>query len=149
LPLQRSSDIPLLVDHFLKVYEPSKQIVVSESAMEALINYRWPGNVRELKNVIHRVALFVNGKITLENLPEEISSNSSVENFFKKCSQCFIDKKMSFEQVMGCVELHLLEYSLKSTDGNRTQAARMLGLSLSTFRDKLRKCGLDNHNSSI
>jgi DNA-binding protein Fis len=52
---------------------------------------------------------------------------------------------MNFEQVMTCVESKLLEYALKSADGNRTQAARMLGLSLSTFRDKLRKYNLDNN----
>jgi DNA-binding protein Fis len=51
---------------------------------------------------------------------------------------------MGFEEVMSCVESHLLEYALKTTDGNRTQAARMLGLSLSTFRDKLRKYNLDS-----
>jgi DNA-binding NtrC family response regulator len=141
---ERSHDIPLLVEHFLRYYEPDKNIEVSRSAMDALLNYSWPGNVRELKNVIQRISLFVNGRIALENLPEEISSKSNADNFFKKCSQCFSDKKMGFEEVMSCVESHLLEYALKTTDGNRTQAARMLGLSLSTFRDKLRKYNLDS-----
>jgi len=146
---ERPDDIPILVDYFLSYYEPNKKIEISDAAMEAIMNYKWPGNVRELKNVIQRIALFVNGKIKLENLPEEIKGSTSVENIFKKCSQCFIDKKMNFEQAMSCVEANLLEHALKTAEGNRTTAARMLGLSLSTFRDKLRKYNLDNHNSSI
>ena len=146
---ERPDDIPILVEFFLNYYEPNKKIEVSDAAMEALMNYKWPGNVRELKNVIQRIALFVNGKIKLENLPEEITGSPSIENIFKKCSRCFIDKKMNFEQAMSCVESNLLEHALKTAEGNRTVAARMLGLSLSTFRDKLRKYNLDNHNLSF
>jgi transcriptional regulator with GAF, ATPase, and Fis domain len=143
----RPDDIPILVEYFLNFFEPDKKTEVSDSAMEALINYKWPGNVRELKNVIQRIALFTNGKIKLENLPKEITGSSAVENIFKRCSQCFTDKKMNFEQAMSCVESNLLEHALKIAEGNRTVAARMLGLSLSTFRDKLRKYNLDNHAS--
>ena len=146
---ERKDDIPILVEYFLKYFDPDKKTEVTDSAMEALINYKWPGNIRELKNVIQRIILFSNEKITLENLPEEILGTSGIENIFKKCSQCFIDKKMNFEQAMSCVESNLLEHALKSVDGNRTMAARMLGLSLSTFRDKLRKYNLDNHTSSF
>jgi len=146
---ERTEDIPLLAEYFLKHFEPNKKIELTDSAIEALISYKWPGNVRELKNVIQRVALFTNGKIKLENLPAEISGNSGVENIFKKCSQCFIDKKMNFEQAMCCVESNLLEHALKTAEGNRTVAARMLGLSLSTFRDKLRKYNLDIHEPSL
>jgi len=145
----RKEDIPVLIEFFLKYFEPNKEIEITDSAMEALINYKWPGNVRELKNVIQRIALFTNGKIRHENLPGEISGNSGIEDIFKKCSQCFIDKKMNFEQAMSCVESNLLEHALKSAEGNRTLAARMLGLSLSTFRDKLRKYNLDYHDTAL
>jgi Nif-specific regulatory protein len=140
---ERSDDIPLLIKYFLHFYEPNRTIDISEAAMHALTEYYWPGNIRELKNVIQRIALFVDGKITLENLPSEMRGDSELEGLLRKCSACFQNKNMNFEQVMSCVESQLLEHALKSADRNRTLAARMLGLSLSTFRDKLKKHNLD------
>ncbi|MEJ5352601.1 MAG: sigma-54 dependent transcriptional regulator [Melioribacteraceae bacterium] len=139
---ERVDDIPLLINHFLKLYEPNKPIEISESALEAFKSYSWPGNVRELKNIIQRIVLFTNGKITLENLPNEIKQKQQLDNFFKKCISCFENRRMNFEEVMSCVESHLLQQALILSDGNRTHAARLLGLSLSTFRDKLKKYNL-------
>lgn len=140
---ERIDDVPLLVNHFLKFYEPDKHVEVSDAVYDALRNYKWPGNVRELKNVIQRVALFANGRITLENLPAEIYGNSPLDGFIKSCGHCFQNKNMNFEEVMVCVESHLLEHAIRKADGNRTLAARMLGLSLSTFRDKLKKHNIE------
>lgn len=140
---QRVDDIPLLVDHFLKYYEPGRKINVTESAMEALVDYSWPGNVRELKNVIQRIALFSNGEIKLENLPSEIKGEKPLNMFIKACGHCFKSRNLSFEEVMQCVEAHLLENALKNANGNYSQAARTLGMSLSTFRDKCKKFGVD------
>lgn len=140
---ERADDIPILIKHYLNYYEPDRQIEISEGAMNALTKYTWPGNVRELRNVVQRIALFANGKISLENLPSEIRGENELESLLKKCSGCFKNKNMTFEQVMCCIESQLLAQALKSSDGNRTLAARMLGLSLSTFRDKLKKHNLD------
>jgi len=145
---ERVDDIPLLVEHFLKYYEPNKKIEISETAMECLKKYSWPGNIRELRNIIQRVVLFSNGKVTIDNLPSEIVGGNRLTDFLSRCGDCFKSKSMSFEEVMTCVESHLLEFALKTADGNRSQAARMLGLSLSTFRDKLRKYNLDNFNNN-
>ncbi len=140
---QRVDDIPLLVNHFLKLYEPSKSVEISEAALEALQSYSWPGNVRELKNIIQRIALFTDGKVTLDVLPGEISQKQYTDELLKKCISCFEHKKMNFDEVIKCVEMQLLQQALKISEGNRTHAARLLGLSLSTFRDKLKKYKLD------
>ncbi len=139
---ERADDIPLLINYFLRLYEPNKPIEISEPALEAFKSYSWPGNVRELKNIIQRIVLFTNGKITLENLPNEIKQKQQLDNFFKKCISCFENRRMNFEEVMSCVESHLLQQALILSEGNRTHAARLLGLSLSTFRDKLKKYNL-------
>lgn len=139
---ERADDIPLLINYFLRLYEPNRPIEISEPALEALKSYSWPGNVRELKNIIQRIVLFTNGKITLENLPNEIKQKQQLDNFFKKCISCFENRRMNFEEVMSCVESHLLQQALILSEGNRTHAARLLGLSLSTFRDKLKKYNL-------
>ncbi|MEG8946470.1 sigma-54 interaction domain-containing protein [Rosettibacter firmus] len=140
---ERKDDIPLLVDYFLKLYEPNKPIEISEAALEALQNYSWPGNVRELKNIIQRIVLFTDGKVTLDVLPNEIKQKQHFDNFIRRCISCFENKKMNFEEVIKCVETQLLQQALKISEGNRTHAARLLGLSLSTLRDKLKKYNLD------
>lgn len=136
---QRTDDIPLLVNHFLKYYEPHREIKITSAAIEAFKDYSWPGNVRELKNVIQRIALFSNGEITLESLPTEIRGEKPLSLFLKSCGHCFKNRNLSFEDVIACVEFHLLENAIKEADGNLSQAARTLGLSLSTFRDKYKK----------
>lgn len=136
----RSDDIPLLVKHFLNLYVPEREIEVSGKVIEVLKSYLWPGNVRELRNIVQRIVLFTNGKITVENIPEEILTNKqNIKNIFMKCGTCLMNANMNFEQIMTFTESHLLEQALAYTKGNKTHAARMLGLSLSTFRDKLRK----------
>jgi transcriptional regulator with PAS, ATPase and Fis domain len=140
---QRVDDIPLFIEHFLKIYEPNRTIAVSDEALAALTEYTWPGNVRELKNVIQRIALFSNGRINLENLPTEIKGERPLNMFIQACGHCFKNRNLSFDEVMQCVEAHLLENALKTASGNYSRAARALGMSLSTFRDKCKKAGVD------
>jgi Nif-specific regulatory protein len=141
---QRVEDIPPLVDAFLKHYRCGETVRVSDAALEALVDYPWPGNVRELRNVIQRIALFSDGEITLENLPAEVKNGNAINLFTRACSSCFRNRKLTFDEVMACIEGHLLEGALQEAKGNYSQAARTLGLSLSTFRDKCKKHDLDN-----
>lgn len=136
---ERCDDIPLLVKHFLNLYKPEMNIVVSEEAIEVLKRYPWPGNVRELRNCIQRIVLFTNGKIILEDLPAEILKKQSLQNIFTNFDFCSINMNMNFNEVMVYIESHLLKQALIYTKGNKTHAARILGLSLSTFMDKIRK----------
>lgn len=136
---ERSDDIPLLVKHFINLYAPENEIEVSGEVIEVLKSYSWPGNVRELRNIVQRIILFSNGKITIENLPDEILTKQHFKSIFIKCGSCLINANMNFEQIMTCMESHLLKQALACTKGNKTHAAQMLGLNLSTFRDKLRK----------
>jgi transcriptional regulator with PAS, ATPase and Fis domain len=76
---ERLEDVPLLVQHFLKLYGHAHKVsfaagpAVSDDAMQALMAYRWPGNVRELKNVVERMVLKTNGlPVTLADLPTNV-----------------------------------------------------------------------------
>lgn len=140
---ERSDEIPFLVKHFLERFAPDKNLRVSKEAMDRLIHYSWPGNIRELRNIIQRIALFSDTEITVTDLPDEIRGESSIETLLKACTRCFHEDGMTFEQVVGCLEMNLLRQTLRDTDGNRSQAARQLKMSLSTFRDKLKKYNLD------
>ena len=136
---ERRDDIPLLIEHFLKMFSPDRNIEVSPEALIALINYHWPGNVRELRNVIQRVSLFCDDKILLKDLPPELNKESPVVQIVKACNLCFLNEKYQFNQIVHCVESNLIKEALSKSNGNQSDAAKSLGLSLSTFRDKMQK----------
>jgi transcriptional regulator with GAF, ATPase, and Fis domain len=139
----RRDDIPILINHFLHRFIPDRSVEVTEEAIHILQSYDWPGNIRELRNVVQRMAIFANGSITAKNLPAEIHSGSSLESILKACNKCLVEEKMSFEEVMNCLEKNLVQQALLKSEGSRTQAAKILNLSPSTFRDKLKKFNIE------
>ncbi len=139
----RRDDVPLLVEHFLTRFAPDRPLAVSPGALQALTAYEWPGNVRELRNVAQRIALFAEGEIREADLPPEIRGNQPIDLLVRACSRCLIEEGLSYNDVVACLETNLLRQSLERAAGNRSQAAKALGLSLSTLRDKLKKYGLD------
>lgn len=136
---ERINDIEPLARYFLDHYAKEKNLRISPEAMEALENYSWPGNVRELRNVMQRISLFVEDEIKLQNLPPDIRNNDPIGLLIQACDKCFLKKSMTFDQVVTCLERNLLAEALQKSDCNQSEAARNLGLSLSTFRDKLKK----------
>jgi DNA-binding NtrC family response regulator len=140
---ERQQDIPFLVQHFLQRYMKESPAKVSPEAMNCFVNYSWPGNIRELRNVVQRIALFSNGQIGVADLPAEIRDENPLDAIAKACGRCFVDGTMSFDQVVDCIEINLLRQALRQTNGNRSHAAKMLRMSLSTLRDKLKKYKLD------
>lgn len=139
---ERREDIPVLIEHYLKLYLPDKHIAVSKEALRALVTYSWPGNVRELINLLTRVLLFINDEITLNDLPPEFRGEDPIDMLIKSCSRCFFEEKMSFDQIVACLEINLLRKALELHHGNKSRAADFLGLKLSTLRDKLAKHNL-------
>ncbi len=136
---ERSDDVPRLMNYFLENYGNGKPLPVTPRAMSALQRYSWPGNVRELRNVAQRLALFAEKEIDVKDLPAEIAHSGGLDVLLKKCQTCFYEDAMSFSQVMACLEANLLKQALAANQFNQSQAARHLKMSLSTFRDKLKK----------
>ncbi len=134
---ERREDVPLLVDHFLSNPDGSKSpIRVDPIAMDVLNSYSWPGNVREMKNLVERVKNTKReGLVTLFDLPEEMRFVS-----FATTQRA----GSTFYETIGAVEKKLLVEALRASGGNKSRAARRLGLRLSTFRDKLSKHNLQN-----
>jgi DNA-binding NtrC family response regulator len=143
---ERREDVPLLAEHFLGRFAPSKTLTLTSDARDALCHYDWPGNVRELRNAMQQAALFAEREIRLADLPSEIAGHAHVERLVKACGRCIIDGRMSYTEVVACLETNLLREALAGAGGNRSQAAKALGLSLSTLRDKLHKYGLDDEH---
>ena len=139
---KRLEDIVPLFEHFLRRFAPQKSLHLSSAAKAVLGAYPWPGNVRELRNVAQRLALLSCGTIDAEDLPVDIQEGRQLRALVRACRQCFVGGRLSYREVVACVETNLLRDALASTNGNRTLAAKRLGLSLSTLRDKLTRFGL-------
>ncbi len=139
----RSDDIPLLANHFIKMFVPNKSLKISETALQKLVNYKWPGNVRELRNVIQRLSLFAEKEITDEHLSQEIIFADTTKEFIKDCMNCYVNGSTNFNDVVNCLEYNLITKALELAQGNKSKAAKILGLKPSTLRDKLNKFKVD------
>lgn len=123
----RKSDIPILLNHFVKKYSKllSKRVKgVSKEAEEKLISYDWPGNVRELQHVIEGIMnLKENGHIELEDLPENIKNNNS----------------LTLCQMIDEYERQMIGESMKIWNGNISKTAEYLGVPRQTLQYKIKK----------
>ncbi len=136
---ERRDDIPLLTDYFVRHYGGGKEVRFTPEAMSAMMAYHWPGNVRELRNVVQRVLAFADETVRRSDLPPEVLRYSAVEQIIEACRTCFLVKGMKLTDIVSCVESNLLREALRKSGGNQSEAARLLQLSLSTFRDKMAK----------
>jgi len=138
----RKEDIHLLTDFFLKHFSPKKELRIHPDTLQFFKEYHWPGNIRELRNVIHRAALFAEEEIKITDLPDDLSNYNQIEYIVKACHNCFVRHHSPFEEIMHCIESRLLSQALQQSQGNQSQAAKILNMKLSTFRDKLQKLNI-------
>jgi len=129
--LERKEDIPLLISHFMQMFNiRNKKRVehISPEAMDILLRYDWPGNVRELENVVERAfALGANDTIKVADLPSDIRKTG-------KSSQPHEEVYTLREN-----EIDLMRKALRKTDGNKMEAAELLGINITTLYRKIKK----------
>ena len=122
----RQGDLPLLVDHFLRLYcaannKPLKQ--VDPEALEIMEDYTWPGNVRELENIVQRLVLMSNGPaIQAIHLPQQLLQSSAAGQQAVLIPEGGVD----FDQEMERIELAYLTAALNRTKGRKSAAAALL-----------------------
>jgi two-component system response regulator PilR (NtrC family) len=142
---QRTEDIPLLVQHFLRKYarEYDRPVqAVEADAMKRLLDYAFPGNVRQLENVIERgVALARGSTIGLDQLPKELRHVESrpTRVFEVRDGSEFPAEGVDLERLVQDFEVGLIHKALEAAGGVKTKAAELLGLSFRQFRYKLKK----------
>lgn len=137
----RLEDVPLLCQHFFRRFNQAlgrNVKAVAPSAMSCLLEYHWPGNVRELENIIERAMVLSDAdSISVEHLPEAIVSrglkNEKGSNF----------NGYSLKQAQKAMEKDLITRALKATEGNRTQASKLLEISHPSLLNKLKLYGID------
>ncbi len=129
---ERKDDIPALAAHFLEKYteENNKRISgISEKAMKMLLDYHWPGNVRELENFVERaVVICKDSEIDERHIPSDLLTRTPLETS---------DDGLRVGLTVHDVERMLIFKTLNAHGGNRTVAARVLGISSRTLRNKL------------
>ena len=132
----RPEDIPLLCDHFIKRFNKQldKHIQgISSAALSRLLAYGWPGNVRELENAIERaVVLSEDALLTPEHFPPDFSQGSDKE------AMDDIVNGYSLKKAQKILEEKLIIKALKETNGNRTQASRLLEISHPSLLSKIK-----------
>jgi two-component system response regulator FlrC len=138
----RKDDIAVLTEHFMKKYggvmherseckpdraQPSSNAQPDKETIELLDRYGWPGNVRELENIIHR-AFALRGRLKI-----------TPGDLFDQSVETPETAGLQAGQSVGEMERKLIMTTLEQTNGNRTHAAKLLGISLRTLRNKLRE----------
>jgi two-component system response regulator PilR (NtrC family) len=146
---ERRSDIPKLARAMIRRFseELGNDVAgLSSEAVQALERYHFPGNIRELENIIERaVALASSSTIGLDDLPEEVSGRSA------KSPPGTIDLPEDgchLDEVLERTERRLLDQALERTDGVRTAAAKLLGISFRSLRYRLNKLGMDSDDKA-
>lgn len=129
---ERRDDIPILANHFASVFAAKTNKTVpdlTKEYTEALKHYNWPGNIRELKNIIERsVILSDNESLTTNNLPLELQANT--------------DNACSSFDLAGIEKMHIRKV-LAHTKGNKTEAAKLLNIGLTTLYRKIEEYKID------
>ena len=140
---ERKSDVPILVDHFIKKYSEinEKEVLsISHDALDQLMKYSFKGNIRELENIIERSVILCRGNsITKNDLPIQIEYSSSKSildplNFDK-----------NYDEKMKTFEIEMVQEAIRRNSKNQSAAARELGITERHLRSRLERLGLKNN----
>jgi len=130
----RRTDIPVLVHYFIEKIRArmgETPYLITDEALDVLINYKWPGNIRELENVIERgMILCENYRIERRDLPPEILEDAPPAP---------TSEELNFEDLVSDFKQELIAKALHKANGNKSLAAQMLGISRNYFHQLLNK----------
>ena len=145
IPLQlpplraRRSDIPLLINHILARFgrKHGASVTISREAMIYLWEYDWPGNIRELENLLEQLVIrSENGVAEPKDLPANIRAFVSDK---KSPQPTLSGGRIDLRDAMEQLQFRLVDEALRLANGNKSAAARMLGLKRTTLVEKLRR----------
>jgi len=135
----RKVDIPYLANHFIHKLAPdsgSQVESITPAAMDLLLDHSWPGNVRELENVIERSLVMATGRqLDARDIKLDVPRNRPTAP-----GELALPEGMSLEQY----EQELIRQALKKADGNKSRAARLLGLTRNALRYRLTQMGMES-----
>lgn len=137
---EREEDISLLMDYFFRELVHEHHMTppnFTKSALNKVVQYNWPGNVRELQNFCERMFLLFSGKeVAATNLPQEFRISTNVRS-----NSPFSLPATGIK--LESVEVDLIQQALQNSDGNKSRAASLLGLTRDTFLYRLKKYSIN------
>jgi DNA-binding NtrC family response regulator len=138
---ERKQDIPFLANHFLTKLAPdtgSRVETITDAGMAKLLAYHWPGNVRELENVIERSLVMAGGtQLDADDIKMEAAPRPRPQS---DGAGSFLPPGLSLDEY----EQEIIREALKRAEGNKSQAARLLGLTRNALRYRLTQMGLES-----
>jgi serine/threonine-protein kinase PknK len=129
----RTSDIPLLVQHFVKAHAKGMDLRLTKAALAKLLSYAWPGNVRQLENEVRRAIVLCDGVIDAEHLSPEVGGARTTAR---------VPDGLNVRERIDALEVELVQKALERTKGNQTQAAKLLGLSRFGLQKMMKRLGV-------
>jgi two-component system response regulator AtoC len=137
---ERDGDLPLLIEHFLEKHNARLGTHVrglAPAALRVLLRYAFPGNVRELENMLERAVVLADGELLTEaDLPDYVSGQGD------PVAAVLDSGELSIKRTTRFVEETLIRKALDRTQGNRTQAAKLLEISHRALLYKLKELGI-------
>ena len=141
---QRKSDIPLLIDHFLKKFQKGRKKKItkfSPEVMDAMYAYDWPGNVRELENVVKRFTILCeNSVVIFDDLPESIRESSQS---IQPVKEVILEKDLNLNEAVQSYEKRIILEALEQSSWVKSKAAKLLNINRTTLVAKIKKQNLD------
>jgi len=150
---QRKEDVRLLVEHFLKRFNQEldkRMTLVATDTWKLLGNYEWPGNVRELESVLKQALLSGSGSVLLPDFLPKTLWNGPVQTQDFSELTAFISARIQsgstdlYAETFSAVERQLIQTVLEHTGHNKLQSAKLLGITRTTLRKKMKAFGLDD-----
>lgn len=136
---ERREDIPWLAEHFVKKLSPdtgSRVEGITEAALERLAQYGWPGNVRELENVIERSLVMARGTM--------LDADDIRLDMGRQTRAASGDYSLPAGMTLDTYEQEIIRQALKTAEGNKSHAARILGLTRNALRYRLSQMGIES-----
>jgi transcriptional regulator with PAS, ATPase and Fis domain len=140
---KRKSDIPLLIDFFIKKFQKGKTKRItgfSPHAMDAMLDYEWPGNVREVQNVIKRLIILCDSQVVnFDDLPDHIQQNTrSIE----PGEEDIFEEGLNLDEAVKDYEKRIILDALEKSKWVKTNAAKLLHINRTTLVEKIKKRNL-------
>jgi DNA-binding NtrC family response regulator len=130
---ERKEDIPILIEYFIKKYSGEIKNISSE-ALDYLVKYHFPGNVRELENIIERAVVLTRSEYIMK---EDLPKFSQLKESERKLDPLNLDD--NYEEKVKAFELAAIQEALSRTNGNKSAAARILGITERHLRSRLER----------
>ncbi len=136
----RKDDIPHLAEHFLDVFRKERgehDLQISKAAMDKIARYDWPGNIRELRNAMERAVVMGDGK---EIMPDDLPMADS------KISYPGLEIGITLNDALNKFKKEFIVLNLEETDGNRSKAAKIMGIQRTYLSRLISKYDLRDEN---